>query len=137
MNYLTSLLKSRIFSPTHTLTEVVVAPLIQNQHVRSKWVDSRMRKDARRRDIMEKYGPEKLHLTVLLRAQKILPPELNEIVRGEMNSLPKNAHSSRICHRCQLTSKGRNVVIRWRLGRMMFRRLADGNRLSGVQRARW
>ena len=59
------------------------------------------------------------------------------MAQKEMEKLPRDAHPTRITERCILTSRGRGVVNRWRLSRIMWRRLADYNQLSGVIRARW
>lgn len=51
--------------------------------------------------------------------------------------IPRQTALRQLTPRCVLTSRGRGVVYRWRLSRIMFRELADHNKLSGVQRAIW
>lgn len=51
--------------------------------------------------------------------------------------IPRQTALRQLTARCVLTSRGHGVVYRWRLSRIMFRELADSNKLSGVQRAIW
>lgn len=51
--------------------------------------------------------------------------------------IPRQTALRQLTPRCVLTSRGHGVVCRWRLSRIMFRELADYNKLSGVQRAIW
>lgn len=51
--------------------------------------------------------------------------------------IPRQTALRQLTPRCVLTSRGHGVVLRWRLSRIMFRHLADYNKLSGVQRAIW
>lgn len=51
--------------------------------------------------------------------------------------IPRDASLTRVRNRCAITSRPRGVVTRWRLSRIVWRSLADYNKLSGVQRAMW
>lgn len=51
--------------------------------------------------------------------------------------IPRQTALRQIQSRCILTSRPRGNVLRWRISRIMFRHLADYNKLSGVQRAIW
>lgn len=52
-------------------------------------------------------------------------------------TIPRQTALRQLTPRCVLTSRGHGVVYRWRLSRIMFRELADYNKLSGIQRAIW
>ena len=58
-----------------------------------------------------------------------------EIADQEVAALPRDSNYIRVRHRCALTSRPRGVVFKWRLSRIVWRHLADYNKLAGVQRA--
>lgn len=60
-----------------------------------------------------------------------------EIASKDIDELPRQAALRQIVFRCKLTSRPRGVVYPWNLSRIVFRDLADHNKLSGVQRAMW
>lgn len=51
--------------------------------------------------------------------------------------IPRQTALRQLTPRCVLTSRGHGVVNRWRLSRIIFRELADYNKLSGIQRSIW
>ena len=63
--------------------------------------------------------------------------DFQEIGRQKLADMPRDGSIIRIRPRCALTSRPRGVVHRWRLSRIVWRDLADNNKLSGVQRAMW
>lgn len=62
---------------------------------------------------------------------------LKEIGRKMLEDLPRDSSITRVRNRCAITSRARGIVTRWRLSRIVWRSLADYNKLSGVQRAMW
>jgi small subunit ribosomal protein S14 len=62
---------------------------------------------------------------------------MQEIADKEVAALPRDSNYIRVRHRCALTSRPRGVVFKWRLSRIVWRHLADYNKLAGVQRAIW
>lgn len=107
-----------------------------SQQVRTKWVDYRMKKDARKRKTVEDYGIIKMRLNTL-RRNRVLPEELQRAALEDVTNQPRDSSFRRVVPRCVLTSRPRGVVYRWRLSRIVFRHLADYNKLAGVQRAMW
>lgn len=95
-----------------------------------------MIRDVKRRKLATEMAPERLRVNSL-RKNNILPPELREIADAEISAFPLDSTPLRICKRCAITSRPRGVVNRWRVSRIVFRHLADYNKLSGVQRAMW
>ncbi|KAJ4428829.1 hypothetical protein ANN_25822 [Periplaneta americana] len=63
--------------------------------------------------------------------------ETEEIADKEVAALPRDSNYIRVRHRCAITSRPRGVVFKWRLSRIVWRHLADYNKLAGVQRAMW
>ncbi|XP_044752916.1 28S ribosomal protein S14, mitochondrial [Coccinella septempunctata] len=111
-----------------------VNPLFQQ--VRNKWVNRWMIRDVKRRKMTTEYAPMRLRVNAL-RKNDILPPEIRELADAEIHSYPKDSTLLRCAKRCVITSRPRGVVHRWRLSRIVFRHLADYNKLSGIQRAMW
>ncbi|KAG5674105.1 hypothetical protein PVAND_004090 [Polypedilum vanderplanki] len=101
------------------------------------WTDWRMIKDNKRRLLVKEHAVDRLRLNTL-RKNNILPVELREIASQELhNNFPRDACLNRVVYRCMLTSRPRGTVIKFRTSRIMFRHLADYNKLSGIQRAMW
>ncbi|OAD57919.1 28S ribosomal protein S14, mitochondrial [Eufriesea mexicana] len=107
------------------------------QQIRNKYVGRWMIRDVKRRKMAEDYAPERLRLLAMKR-NDILPAELREIVDKEFDEkIPRQTALRQLTPRCALTSRGHGCIYRWRLSRIMFRHLADYNKLAGVQRAIW
>ncbi|XP_071947334.1 small ribosomal subunit protein uS14m-like [Antedon mediterranea] len=120
---------------------VIGQPLLSTQtsqvtSVRTRYVDWRMLRDVKRRRLVKEMGRERRSINVL-RKNDILPAELQEVAHREVIALPRDSNYIRIRHRCGLTSRARSVQHRWRLSRIMWRQIADGNHMAGVIRAWW
>ncbi|XP_057670976.1 28S ribosomal protein S14, mitochondrial [Diorhabda carinulata] len=106
------------------------------QQIRTKWVNRWMIRDVKRRKITTEYAPLRLRINTM-RKNDVLPPELREIADAEIAALPRDSALVRTNKRCVITSRPRGVVYRWRVSRIVFRQLADYNKLCGIQRAMW
>lgn len=107
------------------------------QQVRNKYKGRWMRRDIKRRKLAEEYAPMRLRL-VAMKRNDILPPAIKDLVQKQFDdSIPRQSALRQLTPRCAITSRGRGVVHRWRLSRMMFRHLADYNLLAGIERAMW
>ncbi|XP_060830935.1 small ribosomal subunit protein uS14m [Bombus pascuorum] len=107
------------------------------QQIRNKYVGRWMIRDIKRRNMAKQYAEERLRLLAIKR-NTILPAEIREEVNQQFDKIiPRQTALRQLTSRCILTSRGHGVVPRWRLSRIMFRELADYNKLSGVQRAIW
>ncbi|XP_035736731.1 28S ribosomal protein S14, mitochondrial-like [Vespa mandarinia] len=106
------------------------------QQIRN-YVGCRMRRDAKRRKLAGEYAEERLRL-VAMKRNDILPIEIRDLVEKEIQErIPRQTALRELSFRCVLTSRPRGIVYRWRLSRIMFRDLADYNKLAGIQRAMW
>ncbi|EDW66105.1 28S ribosomal protein S14, mitochondrial [Drosophila novamexicana] len=106
------------------------------QQVRTKYADWRMIRDVKRRKCVSEHAKERLRVNSL-RKNDILPIELREVADAEIAAFPRDSSLVRVRERCALTSRPRGVVHKYRLSRIVWRHLADYNKLSGVQRAMW
>ena len=105
--------------------------------VRDLWIGRWMTRDVKRRRLARDYAPERLRL-VAMKRNNILPFEIRELVGKQIDeTIPRQTALSQLTARCAVTSRPRGVVKQWRLSRIVFRHLADYNKLAGVQRAMW
>ncbi|XP_041658766.1 28S ribosomal protein S14, mitochondrial [Cheilinus undulatus] len=125
-------LYSSVWAPTQALRSCWGAV----EQVRTYYVDWRMLRDVKRRQMAFDYADERLRINAL-RKNTILPRELQEVADKEIAALPRDSCPVRIRNRCVMTSRPRAVKQKWRLSRIVFRHLADHNQMSGIQRARW
>nr|KAF7420228.1 hypothetical protein H0235_010525 [Vespula pensylvanica] len=96
-----------------------------------------MRRDAKRRKMAGQYAEERLRL-VAMKRNDILPIEIRDLVEKEIQEkIPRQTALRQLTFRCVVTSRPRGVVHRWRFSRIVFRSLADYNKLAGIQRAMW
>ncbi|XP_039284918.1 28S ribosomal protein S14, mitochondrial-like [Nilaparvata lugens] len=120
-----------------SITETQKRLTPQYQQTCNEWVDARMRKDVRKRKALTEYWPVKSRL-IALKKNGVLPPELKEAALEEMTQLPGDINRwHNAIYRCAVTSRPRGTVYKWRLSRIVFRHLADYNKLAGIMRARW
>ncbi|XP_028833925.1 small ribosomal subunit protein uS14m [Denticeps clupeoides] len=106
------------------------------QQVRGYYVNWRMLRDVKRRQMAFEYADTRLRINAL-RKNTLLPKDLQEVADKEIAALPRDSCPVRIRNRCVMTSRPRGVKRRWRLSRIVFRHLADHNQMSGIQRAMW
>ncbi|XP_034649882.1 28S ribosomal protein S14, mitochondrial [Drosophila subobscura] len=106
------------------------------QQVRTKYADWKMIRDVKRRKCVSEHSEDRLRVNSL-RKNDILPIELREMANAEIAAFPRDSSLVRVRERCSLTSRPRGVVHKYRLSRIVWRQLADYNKLSGVQRAMW
>lgn len=95
-----------------------------------------MIRDVKRRKMLTEYAPMRLRVNSL-RRNDVLPLEIRQQADEQIASFPLDSTPLRIKKRCAVTSRPRGTVHKWRLSRIVFRHLADYNKLSGVQRAMW
>lgn len=96
-----------------------------------------MIRDVKRRELTAHHAVDRIRL-ITIKRNRILPVELRNNAAEEIhNGFPRDSCFIRIRPRCMLTSRARGTVKRFHLSRIMFRHLADYNKLSGVQRAMW
>ncbi|TRY98098.1 hypothetical protein DNTS_028462 [Danionella cerebrum] len=116
--------------------QVFRSPVGVMEQVRGYYVNWRMLRDVKRRQMAFEYADLRLRINAL-RQNTILPKELQEIADQEIAALPRDSCPVRIRNRCVLTSRPRGLKHRWRLSRIVFRNIADHGQMSGVQRSMW
>jgi len=97
---------------------------------------ARLLLDRRRRILSNLYEPRRRVLRALIEAQD-LPARLRGQAYRALLRLPRDSSPTRIRNRCPLTGRGRAIVRRFGLSRLIFRSLANAGRLVGVKKASW
>lgn len=104
--------------------------------VRTRYVTWVMRRDVKRRALATEHIGLRTRL-VALKKSKILPEKIKNDALNQINAMPRDSHPTRATNMCILTGRLRGVVPVHRLSRIMWRLLADYNKMSGVLRAKW
>lgn len=95
-----------------------------------------MEKDLARRRLYARYELWRVLYGALLR-DETLPARLRYQLQQALQALPGNSSAVRQRNRCMLTGRPRSVLRRFRLSRLMVRRLAREGMLMGVTKASW
>lgn len=100
------------------------------------WSTWRMLRDVKRRKCLAEWGPDRMRYKAL-KENRILPQAVRDECAEIMFNMPRYSIPNRILNMCQFSGKKRGKIKRFRLGRHIFRDLADHGKLSGVQRSMW
>ena len=73
----------------------------------------------------------------LIKKNDILPSAVRKKAAEAMDQLPLNSSITRVRNRCVLTDRGRGIVGRYRVSRMMFRYFAEKGLMAGMQKSQW
>ncbi|TPP63189.1 28S ribosomal protein S14 mitochondrial [Fasciola gigantica] len=111
-------------------------PPYQARKIRPGFQDAIMVRDYKRRQVAAHFSNLRIRLNAL-RKNTILPEEIRDQASLQIASLPRDSHWTRIHSRCVVTSRRRGCKTRWRVSRIIWRRYADYNHLSGVLWACW
>ena len=97
---------------------------------------ARLLLDRRRRVLSDLYERRRRVLRAIIEATE-LPSRLRGQAYRALLRLPRDSSPTRIRNRCPLTGRGRAIVRRFGLSRLIFRSLASAGRLAGVKKATW
>ena len=67
----------------------------------------------------------------------ILPSAVRKKAAEDLENLPRDSSITRVRNRCVLTDRGRGLVGRYRISRIMFRYYADKGLIAGMQKSTW
>ena len=90
----------------------------------------------KRRALFEEYEMDRSNLRVL-KKNDILPSAVRKKAAADMDTLPVDSSITRVRNRCVLTDRGRGIVGRYRVSRMIFRYYADRGLIAGIQKSQW
>lgn len=101
-------------------------------HYLKKWG----RRDMKRRALYEQHEMERINLR-FLKKNDILPSAVRKKAGEDLEKLPRDSSITRVHNRCVLTDRGRGLVGRYRVSRMMLRYYADKGLIAGMQKSTW
>ncbi|KAM7534997.1 hypothetical protein Aperf_G00000089111 [Anoplocephala perfoliata] len=116
--------------------ELLDYPPYRNRKIRHGFQDAIMVRDYKRRMVASHFAPLRVRLNAI-RKNYILPKDIRDTASLQIHSLPRDSCFNRIMTRCVVTSRRRGCKTRWRVSRIIFRSIADYNRMSGAQWAVW
>ncbi|KAF6772194.1 hypothetical protein AHF37_09022 [Paragonimus kellicotti] len=111
-------------------------PPYNARKIRHGFQDAIMIRDYKRRQVAAHFSDLRLRLNAI-RKNTILPKEIIDIASLQIASLPRDSCWTRIKNRCVVTSRRRGVQDRWRISRIIWRRYADYNKMSGALWGAW
>ena len=93
-------------------------------------------KDKKRRYLYA--NTEKKYLILKYLANNLnLSKQIRQEAQEQLGSLSLNGSSTRLRNRCVITGRGRSVYKKFKLSRLMFRKLALQGELIGVTKISW
>ena len=97
---------------------------------------SSINKNERRKRLVKQYAGKYAKLKAAANDQSLDETD-RLLARLRMAELPRNANPTRVRNRCELTGRPRAVYRKFRLGRVMFRDLANKGLIPGVTKSSW
>ncbi|EDO49092.1 predicted protein [Nematostella vectensis] len=108
----------------------------QKYYVKPNYLKKWGRRDIKRREMFKDFEQQRSALRMIKKSD-ILPSGVRKNAANEMKELPLNSSLTRIRNRCVMTDRGRGIVGRFRVSRMMFRYFAERGQIAGVKKAQW
>jgi len=93
-------------------------------------------RDLARRRLYQEYEARRRALVALYHDQHLVPEQRNDVMQA-LHELPRSTSLTRTHRRCSVSGRSRGVLRRYRISRLVFRRLAAQGRLPGVYKASW
>ena len=97
---------------------------------------SQIARDAKRRDLYQKYRHRREELKAARRLARDNPQELARI-QFELAKLPANSSPTRLNNRCFVTGRSRAYIRKFGLSRITFREMASMGLLPGIRKSSW
>lgn len=97
---------------------------------------SLIEKDKKRRRLYFLYE-KKYFILKYLHHNRNLPYNVRKSAYEQLVKFPRNSSLVRLRNRCVLTSRGRSVYRKFKLSRLMLRKLALKGELPGVKKISW
>lgn len=93
-------------------------------------------RDLARRCLYQEYETRRRALVALYHDQHLVPEQRNSVMQA-LHEFPRSTSLTRTHRRCSVSGRSRGVLRRYRISRLVFRRLAAQGRLPGVYKASW
>ncbi|XP_046860043.1 ribosomal protein S14, mitochondrial-like isoform X2 [Xenia sp. Carnegie-2017] len=123
--------------PSFSLERCIsISTSVSKYYVKPNYLKRWARRDQKRRDMFAEYEEKRGRLRMISKCD-ILPSNIRNHAATELAELPKDSSITRIRNRCVLTDRGRGVIGRFRISRIMFKYYAEKGLIAGVQRSQW
>ncbi|TGZ70345.1 hypothetical protein CRM22_003253 [Opisthorchis felineus] len=117
-------------------TQLCGFPPYEARKLRPGFQDAIMKRDYLKREVSAHFSDLRLRLNAI-RKNNILPRETRDMASLQIASLPRDSNWTRIKARCVITSRRRGCKMPWRISRIVWRRYADYNKMSGALWGAW
>lgn len=97
---------------------------------------SLINRNEKRKKLVVKYSKKRAALEAIVGNQK-MSEEDRFAARQKIQSLPRNAHPTRVRNRCSLTGRPRGVYAKFGIGRNKLREYIMRGEVPGVVKASW
>ncbi len=97
---------------------------------------SSIEKNNRRRRMAKQQAPKRARLKAIVMDKEVSPEE-RFTAQLKLAELPRNGAKIRIRNRCELTGRSRAVYRRFKLSRIMLRKMASEGLIPGVTKSSW
>ena len=97
---------------------------------------SLINREKKREALVAKFAAKRAELNAAINNQALSEEERYD-ARLKLQALPRNANSTRLRNRCQLTGRPRGVYSRFGLGRSKLRDAAMNGQVPGLVKASW
>ncbi|XP_028393170.1 uncharacterized protein LOC114517584 [Dendronephthya gigantea] len=105
-------------------------------YVKPNYLKRWARRDQKRRKMFAEYEQHRGRLRMLSKCD-ILPSSVRKQAAAELAELPRDSCITRVRNRCVLTDRGRGVIGRFQISRIMFKYYAEKGLIPGIQRSQW
>lgn len=95
-----------------------------------------MNRDLARRRLYRDYETRRRGLLALYHDQHLLPAQRSRVMEA-LHEISRSTSPTRTHRRCIVSGRSHGVLRRYRVSRLVFRRLAAQGRLPGVFKASW
>ena len=97
---------------------------------------SSINKNERRKKLVKKYAAKYAKLKAIA-ADESLDETERLMARLKLAEIPRNGNPTRVRNRCATTGRPRGVYRKFRISRIMLRKLALEGKIPGMRKASW
>ena len=97
---------------------------------------SSIEKNNRRERLSKQHAPKRARLKAIIMDKEVSPEE-RFTAQLKLAEMPRNGAKIRVRNRCELTGRSRAVYRRFKLSRIMLRKMASEGLIPGVTKSSW
>ena len=97
---------------------------------------SAVQRELKRQELCKKYKAIRDDIKKQLKSPDLSAKEKYQLVK-KLSELPRNSSKVRLHSRCELTGRPKGYYRKFKMSRIMLRKLASEGKLPGVRKASW